>query len=152
MKIEDVNRVFGIVLVLLTLSVGIPLTIQFIISFFGTSGFGIIGPPILFPLNASVLFAVITFLEADGERLRTLFVRSHLITIAAALIGYVVYPKIPIVLIIIPFVLAALGTLDKKDLKYHILVMMLLAIISNMILLKWEFDFDRTLPLIQLFK
>ena len=152
MKIEDVNRVFSIVLILLTLSIGIPLTIQFIITLFGKSGFGIIGPPILFPLNTSVMFAVITFLESDEDRLRTLFVKSHLITIAAALLGYIVYPKIPIVLIVIPFVLAALGALDKKDLKYHILVMMLLAIISNVILLKWEFDFDRTLPIIELFK
>ena len=152
MKIEDVNRIFGIVLILLTLSVGIPLTIQFVISLWGNSGFGIIGPPILLPVNACALFAVITFLERDEDRVRTLFVRSHLITIAAAILGYIVFPKIPIVLIVIPIVLAALGIMDKKDLKYHILTMILLAIIANVILLKWEFDFDRTLPLIELFK
>ena len=76
MKIEDVNRIFGIVLILLTLSVGIPLTIQFVISLFGKSGFGIIGPPILVPLNACALFAVITFLETEegsgnGDQMRS---------------------------------------------------------------------------------
>ena len=152
MKVEDLNRIFGIVLILLTVAVGIPLTIQFIVSLFGNSGFGIIGPPILFPLNASVLFALITFVTEEEDRLRVLFVRSHLVTVAGALVGYAIYPKIPIVLIIIPIVLAALGTFDKKDLKYPILTMILLAIIANVILLKWEFDFDRTVPVVELFR
>ena len=30
--------------------------------------------------------------------------------------------------------------------------MILLAIIANVILLKWEFDFDRTVPLVELFR
>ena len=110
-----------------------------------------IGLPLLLPLNCYLLFALVALLKKE-ENQRKGFMLSHLVTLSVGLIAYFLMPLYPKGILLIPVLLAIFGIFDKARLYYYLLAMILLAIIANALLLKWEFEFHRTVPILQLFQ
>lgn len=146
-----VNRVMAITLILLVTMVSLPLTISTYETGGGPWGFGMIGLHVLLPLNAYLVFAIAALVAAEKARWY-LFIAGHVISITIGLISFYVFPVLPKVLLLNPALLAIVGILNKKHLNAYLCVMIVLAVVANIVLLKWELDFDRTIPLIDLLK
>jgi hypothetical protein len=151
MKIQTLNKAAGLLLILLSISVTISLTIKTFVTGGGTWGFGIVGIPILLPLSAYLLFGIAGWINNEALQ-RNLFIIAHLVTLSIGLISLIIFPVYPKAFVLIPLSLAILSMVRKNRFKYFLLVMILLAIVANILLLKWEIDFDRTLPIFQLFE
>ena len=151
MRIRIINKIAGLLLILLSMSVVIPLSIITIKTGGGTSGFGIIGLPVLLPLSAYLLFGIAAWLKFEARQ-RRIFIAAHIITFSTGLIGVLLFPVYPKPIVLIPLALAVFGIANKRNFKYYLFLMIFLAIAANILLLKWELEFDRTLPLFQLFQ
>lgn len=151
MSIQGVNRITGVILILLSSTVVVPLTIKTIETGGGPWGFGIIGLPVLLPLSAYLLFGLAGVVSGDARQ-RNLFITAHFVTIIVGLGSLLVFPFYPAFFALIPIVLAILGISNKKYFRHYLLAMMFLAIVANILLLKWELDFGRAIPLLQLFQ
>lgn len=139
----------SIALILLSVAVTIPLTIRTIREGGGSWGFGVIGLPILLPLSAYILFGIAGALPKDQPQWKA-FLLAHIITL---LIGFVTLALIPIypgVFALVPLTLFILGLLHKKRFRFYLLLMITLALVANILLLKWELDFHRGLPIVDL--
>lgn len=145
-----INKITGSLLIVLTTLVAIPLVIKTLQAGEGTWGFAIVGMPILLPLCAYFLFGI-TGCIVNQETRKTWFIISHGITLVIGLATIIVFPVYPILLVVIPVLLAFFGIRSRDNFDYYLLVMILLATFANLLLLKWEIDFDRTIPLFQLF-
>lgn len=144
-------KVLSIILIVLSIAVSIPLTIVTWRAGGGPWGFGIVGLPVLIPLSAYLLFGIAGLAKQEVVQ-REWFIGAHIITLVAGIAGLFLFPVYPTFVAAIPLLLAALGIIDKKHFKGFLLLMISLAIVANIVLLKWEVDFDRTLPLLQLFE
>lgn len=151
MKIQTLNKAAGLLLILLSISVTISLTIKTFVTGGGTWGFGIVGIPILLPLSAYLLFGIAGWINNESLQ-RKIFITAHLVTLSIGLISLIIFPVYPKAFVLIPLSLAILSMVSKNRFKYFLLIMILLAIVANILLLKWEIDFDRTLPIFQLFE
>lgn len=151
MKIQTLNKAAGLLLILLSISVTISLTIKTFVTGGGTWGFGIVGIPILLPLSAYLLFGIAGWINNESLQ-RKIFITAHLVTLSIGLISLIIFPVYPKAFVLIPLSLAILSMVSKNRFKYFLLLMILLAIVANILLLKWEIDFDRTLPIFQLFE
>lgn len=149
--IEPVNWVTGIILIMFSCIVTIPLTIKTFFDGGGIWGFGVIGVPILLPLSAYILFGIAGVVK-DEVIQNKVFVAAHAVTLTIGIVSLLVFPLYPIPFILIPVTLAALGIVNKTYYKYYLVIMILLAVVANILLLKWEMDFGRSLPIIQLFQ
>ena len=146
-----INKILAIMLMLLTVMVGMPLAIKTYIEAGGPWGFGIIGLHVLLPLNAYLLFAISALVTGEKNQWR-LFVSGHLVSLCIGLVRFFVFPVLPKALLLIPALLAIISILNRKNLHIYLCLMILLAVIANVVLLKWELDFDRTIPLLELFQ
>lgn len=144
------HGILAVVLILLTIVVSLPLTIR-TLQVGGTWGFDIIGLHILLPLNASAAFSIPGLLRGGNSLWRT-FWASHLLVLTTGVIASLVFPVLPFYVYIFPIALSAVSLLNKRLFPTFLIIVLLLGIIANVVLLKWEFDFDRTLPLLQLFQ
>lgn len=150
MKIQILNKAAGLLLILLSISVTISLTIKTFVTGGGTWGFGIVGIPILLPLSAYIIFGIAGWIENEALK-RKIFITAHWVTLSIGLISLIIFPVYPKVFVLIPLSLAILSMVSKDRFEYLLLTMILLAIVANILLLKWEIDFNRTLPIFQLF-
>lgn len=151
MKIQTLNKAAGLLLILLSISVTISLTIKTLVTGGGTWGFGIIGIPILLPLSAYILFGIAGWIKNKALQ-RKIFITAHGVTLSIGLISLIIFPVYPKAFVVIPVSLAILSVVSRNNFEYLLLTMILLAIVANILLLKWEIDFNRTLPIIQLFE
>jgi hypothetical protein len=149
MKLSLINKFLGWLLIILTVTVSIPLTIITIVTDGGSWGFGIIGLAILFPLDVLGLFGITALLRLDQQR--KAFVASHIISVLVGVFGMLSFPIYPAAIVAIPLAMAAMGIASRRRTSHYLFVMIVLAVLSNLILLKWEIDFHRNLPLLQLF-
>ncbi len=151
MKIQTLNKAAGLLLILLSISITISLTIKTFVTGGGTWGFGVVGIPILLPLSGYVLFGIAGWINNEAVQ-RKVFITAHLVTLSVGLITLIIFPVYPKAFVLIPLSLAIFGMLSQNKFKYFLLLMILLAIVANILLLKWEIDFNRTLPIFQLFQ
>jgi hypothetical protein len=149
-KLPIINRYLGLLLIVLTATVSIPLTITTISTDGGSWGFGIIGLAILFPLNALGLFGFTALLHRL-DRQRKAFVASHIISVLVGLTSLLSFPIYPAGIVAVPLSMTMLGIASRRRTSHYLFVMIVLAVASNLVLLKWELDFHRNLPLLQLF-
>jgi hypothetical protein len=149
MSIQRINRIVGIILVLLSGTVVVPLTIKTIETGGGPWGFGIVGLPLLLPLSAYFLFGLAGMVSGEARQ-RNLFITAHVVTIIVGLGSLFIFPFYPALFALLPIALAVLSIRNKKYFRHYLLAMMLLAIAANILLLKWELDFGRTIPLLEL--
>ena len=145
------TRLVGIILIVLSLTVSVPLVFITWQEGGGAWGFGIIGLPVLLPLSAYILFGIAA-VPRNIARQRKLFIGAHLVTLGTGLTSLYFFPVYPALFVVIPVLLATVGIMSRKRFKLYLLLMISLAIAANLILLKWEFDFGRTLPILQLFE
>jgi hypothetical protein len=150
MNLRLVIQLCGLALILLTILVSLPLTIITIETNGGPWGFGIIGLGLLLPLNILVAFGF-TALIRRVDRLRKAFLASHALSLLMGISSMISFPIYPTFIVIIPILLALFGFFRRRATSFQLLVMLLLAITANLILLKWELDFDRSAPITQLF-
>lgn len=150
-KIKLANRIAGIVVIILSLTVSIPLCIKIYLDGGGPWGFGIIGFPILIPLSFYILFGMTGLIQSDLFQ-RKAFIITHFITFGIGTIVLFVFPVYPALLVSIPLLLAVVGLISHSKYKYYLLLMMVLAVLATGLLLKWELDFHRSIPIIQLFE
>lgn len=146
-----VNRIMAVILLVLVMMVSLPLTIRTYDTGGGPWGFGMIGLHVLLPLNAYLLFAIAAIVAGDKTRWH-LFIAAHVISLMIGLVTFYVFPILPKMFLLIPALLATIGILNRRHLHAYLCVMIVLAIIANTLLLKWELDFNRTIPLIELLK
>jgi hypothetical protein len=151
MKIHALNRIAGVCLILLSILITLPLTIKTIVTNGGTWGFGMIGLAILLPLNTYVLFGIAGLIN-DLHRQQILFILSHVLSIIIGLAALFIFPLYPMIIVAVPIALSMVSFLDSKHFGYYLFLMITLAILANAILLKWEIDFGRSIPLLQLFQ
>lgn len=149
MAIDSITRWSGVILVILSLAVSIPLALHTWKDSGGPWGFGVISLPVLVPLSAYILFGIAGMVRG-GQR--SLFVAAHVITLLIGIVAFIIFPVYPVGLTMIPVVLATVGVINKKHGIYYLLLMIVLGVIANLVLLKWELDFGRTVPLLQLFQ
>jgi hypothetical protein len=150
-NIKLINRVVGSTVIVLSLTVSIPLTIKVFLDRGGPWGFGIIGFPILIPLSFYILFGMVGLIRTD-ELQRKAFIATHFVTFGIGAVVLFIFPVYPTLFVFIPLILAVLGLISHSRYKYFLMFMLLLATIANGVLLKWEFDFHRPVPIIQLFQ
>lgn len=150
-KIKLTNRIAGIIVIILSLTVSIPLVIKIYLEGGGPWGFGIIGLPILIPLSFYILFGITGVIRSDLFQ-RKVFIITHFITFGIGAIVLFLFPVYPTLLVSIPLLLAIAGLISHSKYKYYLLLMMILAVLANGLLLKWELDFHRSIPIIQLFE
>jgi hypothetical protein len=148
-RVEITNRIVGGLLIALSLAVSIPLTLKVYLDGGGTWGFGVIGFPVLIPLSFYVLYGVTALIRPDNRQ-RKAFIVCHFISFAASAVSMFMFPVYPTLLVSVPLLLAVFGLMSIGRYKYYLLSMQLFAIIANVVLLKWEFDFHRSLPVIEL--
>lgn len=139
------------IVIVLSLAVSIPLTIKIYLDGGGPWGFGIIGFPILIPLSFYILFGLTGLIRADAYQRRA-FIVAHSVTFVVGAITLFIFPVYPALLVSIPLLLAVAGLISHSRFKYYLLLMLLLAVVANGLLLKWELDFHRSIPIIQLFE
>jgi hypothetical protein len=150
-NIKLLNSIGGILVILLSFAVSIPLTIKVYLDGGGLWGFGIIGFPILIPLSFYILFGLVGLIRSDAWQ-RKAFITAQVVTFGIGAIVLFIFPVYPIILVSIPLLLAVLGLISYSRYKYYLMLMLFLAIVSNGLLLKWELDFHRSIPIIQLFE
>jgi hypothetical protein len=148
-RVEITNRIIGGLLIVLSLAVSIPLTLKVYLDGGGTWGFGVIGFPVLIPLSFYILYGVTALIRPDNRQ-RKAFIACHFISFAASAVSMFMFPVYPTLLVSVPLLLAVFGLMSIGRYKYYLLSMQLFAIIANVVLLKWEFDFHRSLPVIEL--
>lgn len=151
MTIKVINKIAGIVSILLSILVAIPLMIKAVIEGGGPWGFEIVSLAILVPLSCYLFFGIAGVL-VDEALQRKYFIAAHILTIITGVGGYFIFPVYPFWMAIVPIGLAVAGIASHRKFTYFLLVMMGLAITFNIVLLKWELDFGRTMPLLQLFQ
>jgi hypothetical protein len=147
-RVEITNRIVGGLLIALSLAVSIPLTLKVYLDG-GTWGFGVIGFPVLIPLSFYILYGVTALIRPDNRQQKA-FIACHFISFAASAVSMFMFPVYPTLLVSVPLLLAVFGLMSIGRYKYYLLSMQLFAIIANVVLLKWEFDFHRSLPVIEL--
>lgn len=150
MKIREFTFYASILLIILSISVAIPLTIKTVDEGGGAWGFGVIGLPLLLPLSGYILFGFAGIFRREIAQ-RKIFLTAHMATLVTGFVSFSILPIYPAVFALIPFMLFVASAVDRKHLKYYLLIMVVLSITANLLLLKWELDFHRTLPLLQLF-
>jgi hypothetical protein len=148
---NDICRALAFLLILLTMIVSIPLSIRTYRDNGGPWGFGIIGLHLLLPLNAYILFAV-TALFREGQYQRMMFIGAHAVSLLVGSIAFIVFPILPAWLLLVPALVAMLSIFDRKHFTVYLMVLLILAVVANLILLKWEFDFSRTIPILEIFR
>ncbi len=148
--IRMINKISGLLLILFSVTVAIPLVIKTIQTSGGTWGFGVIGLGILIPLSACILFGVAA-LMMDEKIQWKIFIAAHGITITTGIAGLFIFPVYPQFLAIVPGILAMISVFDRNNFRYYLFAMIALALLANILLLKWEIEFGRVLPLLQLF-
>lgn len=148
--IDFVTRIAGVILIALSLIVSIPLTIMTYRDNGGPWGFGILGLPILVPLSLYFIFGITGLVRRDDYQ-RKLFMLTVGLTFLVGIVSLIILPVYPILFVLIPSVLSVLGMLSRTRYKYYLIVMIGLGMTANIVLLKWEIDFHRSLPIIQLF-
>jgi hypothetical protein len=146
-----VNRVLAIVLITLTVVVSAPLSIKTYQEGGGPWGFGVIGLHILVPLCTYILFAVSALLNNKRYQWTT-FVAAHLVSLWVGLLAFLIFPILPKSILLVPALLAVVGILNKRRMSLYLCLMLTLGVAANALLLKWEFDFKRTFPIIELFQ
>lgn len=146
---DKLSRALGILLVLLSLTVSIPLAVRTWQNQGGPWGFGIVGLPVLLPLGSYILFGIAAFPRQPVRR-REFFIGAHLVTLVVGFASFFIFPVYPPALMVIPLALATIGIVSRRHFAFFLVLMITLAIIANFILLKWELDFGRSLPLLQL--
>lgn len=149
MNIQASNKVSGLVLILLSVLVSVPLTILTIRSGGGTWGFGMIGLPVLLPLCAYALFGIAPLIRDERDQWR-IFIGTQVITLAIGIVSLLLFKLYPRLIIAIPITLAIISFASRKHFRQMLLIMILLGCVANIMLLKWEIDFGRTVPLVQL--
>lgn len=150
-SLKIINTIAGILVILLSLAVSIPLTIKIYIDGGGPWGFGIIGFPILIPLSFYALFGCVGLIRAEALQRRA-FIATHFVTFAVGAITLFIFPVYPALLVSIPLALSVIGLFIYSKYKYYLMVMLVLAIVANTVLLKWELNFHRSVPVVQLFE
>lgn len=148
---DRVTRVLGVLLVVLSVAVSIPLTLRTWMEQGGPWGFGIVSLPVLLPLSFLILFGIAA-LPAQWVRRREYFIGAHLVSLVVGITSFLMFPVYPALLMVIPVALASIGIVSKRYLRFFLLLMIVLPIIANLLLFKWEVDFGRTLPLLQFFE
>lgn len=148
--IRTATRATSIILIALSLVVAIPLSIMTYQDNGGPWGFGIIGLPILIPLSFYILFGFVGLIRREDYQ-RKWFVITLGITFLIGMVMLVILPVYPVAIVLVPLVLSAFGMLSHARFKYYLIFMLVLGIAANIMLLKWEVDFNRNLPIIQLF-
>lgn len=150
-NIKRINRVIGLVVIVLSLAVSIPLTIKIFLDGGGPWGFGIVGFPILIPLSFYILFGFTGLIRSEVYQRRA-FIITHFVTFAIGATVLFIFSVYPTLLVSIPLLLAVVGLMSHSKYKYYLLLMRLLTILANGLLLKWELDFHRSVPVFQLFQ
>jgi len=148
---DKLIKVLGVVLLLLSLGVSIPLTISTLQEGGGPWGFGVIGLPVLLPLSACLLFGI-AGLQQHVVKQREFFIGAQIITLITGIVSFFIFPVLPVFLFLLPVLLSTIGIINKRQFKFFLWLMITLAIMANILLLKWEFDFGRTIPLLQFFE
>jgi hypothetical protein len=150
MQVRKIILFASIALIVLSVGVTIPLTVKTIRDGGGTWGFGVIGLPLLLPLSAYILFGIAGTLQKDQRQWKA-FLLAHAITLVIGLVSLSLIPIYPGVFVLIPVTLFILGLANKKQFRFFLLLMITLALIANILLLKWELEFHRGLPIVNLF-
>jgi hypothetical protein len=148
--VRTIIHIAAVALILLSFIVSIPLTIITYQDNGGLWAFGIIGLPILIPLSFYLLFGVAGLIRHEHSQ-RRWFVVALVTTFLAGVATLIILPVYPIALALVPLILSVLGMVSRSRYKYYLIIMLCLGIVANIMLLKWEIDFDRQLPVIQLF-
>ena len=139
MTLKLVNKISGVMAILLSITVAIPLTIKVMNEGGGPWGFEIISLAVLVPLSCYLFFGVAGMMN-DDNRQRQLFVFTNLLTVGVGLVGYFVFPLYPLYTTLVPIGLAVGGVFSGKQFKWFLLVMIFITIYVNAALLKWELD------------
>lgn len=150
-QMKTINKWAGAILIVLSILVAIPLTIKTIDTNGGTWGFGIIGLAILLPLDAYVTFGVAGLLNSQDKQ-QLLFRIGHVLSVSIGVVGLIIFPLFPFAVAVVPVLLSMFSFLDKKHFRFYLLLMIVLALVANTLLLKWELDFGRAIPFLQLFQ
>lgn len=144
-------RILSVILILLSVTVAIPLTIKTCLDNGGPWGFGMIGLPILIPLSLYILFGFTGIIRTPALQ-RQLFIISHVVTFCAGLTILIIFPFYPSWLVLFPVILAVAGILSRERYRIFLIVMITFGVVVNTMLLKWELDFHRPVPIVQLFQ
>jgi hypothetical protein len=150
MTFTSIIKILSVFLILLSVLVSIPLSIKVAMEGGGPWGFEVVSLAVLVPLNAYIFFGL-AGLIGEKNKQRRIFIIAHAITIVCGLIGLFTFPVYPIWIPLIPSGLAIAGIISYKNYSFFLLIMILLGLAANIILLAWEIEFGRAVPLFQLF-
>lgn len=151
MTFTSITKILGVLLILLSVLVSIPLSIKVAIEGGGPWGFEVVSLAVLVPLNAYIFFGLAGLISEKNKQ-RRIFIIAHAITIGCGLISLFIFPVYPTWVPLIPIGLAIAGIISYKNYNYFLLIMILLGLDANVMLLTWEVDFGRAAPLFQLFQ
>ncbi len=142
--------VTGILLVLATVLVSLPLTILTVIDKGGPLGFETMGLAVLVPLCAYIFFGI-SGLPREFLTRRKLFMIAHGVSILSGVVYSIIFPVYPITIVLIPMAFATFGIVDKRNTTYYLLFMQSLGVTANAVLLFWELKAAKNIPLFDLF-
>jgi hypothetical protein len=148
---KRINLILGAVLIALSILVSIPLMLKTFRDGGGPWGFGFIELPVLIPLSLYVLFGIAGLVLREKQQ-RNVFIAGHLITGSAGMFMLFLFPVFPAFVPIMPLTLALFGLLSYSSYRYYLFIMLVLGVIANGLLLKWELDFHRSVPVVELFE
>lgn len=149
--LQRVNKIAAALLIFLSIAVSIPLLLKTIVTHGGPWGFGMAGLGILIPLSGYIAFSIAPFQRSDIAQ-RNMFFFAQSLTFTAGTICLFFLPFYPLIILLIPLLLLIISIVDRKRYRIYLLICMVLAIAANLLFLVWEFDFDRTVPILQLFQ
>lgn len=147
-KVGLVLKLSGWMLIGLSLLVSLPLTLKTIREGGGPWGFEIIGLAVLLPLNGYLIFGVAAIANRT-ETQRLLFLVGHIFTLICGIAGHLIFPVYPNWITLAPVLLALAGIVSRNNFRLFLVGMIVLASAANVMLLVWEIEFGRTLPLLQ---
>src|SRR5690349_3459464 len=105
LDIKLTNRIAGVIVILLSLAVSVPLTIMVCVKGGGPWGFDILGLQILIPLSCYILFGIVGLIQVEARQ-RKAFAAAHLITFGIGVIVLLIFPARPALLVPVPVLLA----------------------------------------------
>lgn len=81
-----------------------------------------------------------------------MFVVAHGLCLAVGMVGFIIFPILPKAWLALPLLLALLSMFNRKWVHIFLFISLLLATAANVALLKWQFDFGHTVPIIEVFQ
>ena len=124
MTVKLTNTIIGLLLILISISVIVPLTVQVIKSGGGPFGFGALLLPAILPLSICTVFGLFGMIdyEKNFRRIKNLFIIGHVLTAIIGIGIFLIIPIYPFLFIAIPIAWVLITTMTRENVGRQILI------------------------------